>query len=97
MRISRIPDDILWQMRMLFPIKQGECFSNCGVATIFALGDYDYAKKVKDHQILIRYALGFIRPPGYDTVPHAWLVCTQNNKVTFTRDATLQVNSKLWN
>lgn len=97
MRIARIPEDILWQLKVLFPIKQGECFSNSGVATICALGDYDYSQKVKNHQLLIRYALGFLSPPGYDTVPHAWLVCTKDNKVTFPWDATLQVNSPLWN
>ncbi len=48
---------------------------------INARNSNEYSQKTKDHQLLIRYALGFLSPPGYDTVPHAWLVCTKDNKV----------------
>ncbi|WP_454008249.1 hypothetical protein [Alcaligenes phenolicus] len=97
MLIARIPDDILWSLQDLFPIEQGQCFSNSGIATICALGDYDYSQKTKDHQLLIRYALGFLSPPGHETIPHGWLICTKDNNVSFPWDATLQVNSQLWN
>jgi hypothetical protein len=97
MLVARIPEDILWSLNILCRIKQGECFSNSGVATICNLGDYEYSKKIKSHQFLIRYALGFLSPPGHYTVPHAWLICTKDNKTTFYWDPTLQVHSSLWN
>jgi hypothetical protein len=96
MLVKNISEDILWHLQILFPIKQGECFSNSGVATICAPGCYEYSRKIKYCRLLVRYALGFLRPPGHEPVPHAWLVCTEENKATFFWDATLQVNSPLW-
>jgi len=97
MLATRIPEDIFWYLKRLFTIAQGECFKNSGLATICAPGNYDYSQKIQENKFLIRYALGFLTPPGYETVPHAWLVSTKADQATSYWDATLQVNSPLWN
>lgn len=97
MRVTRIPEDILWELKNTFPILQGECYANSGVSTLLCLGNSDYSLRVKNNTLLIRYALGFLTPPGHETVPHAWLVITEADQVTYYWDATLQVNSPLWN
>lgn len=97
MLVERIPVDILWSLSVLFPIEKGKCFSNSGIATVLSRGSYEYSKKIENNHLLIRYVLGFLIPPDQDAVPHAWLACTKSNKVTFIWDATLQVNSPLWN
>lgn len=97
MLISRISEDILCSLNDLFPIEKGECYSNSGVAAVCASEDNEYSRKIKIHKLFIRYALGFLSPPGYETIPHSWLIITKDNNFTFLSDVTLQLHSPLWN
>lgn len=65
--------------------RSGKCFENCVIAV---LGLQASPK--------LQYVLGFVIPPGYSSLAHAWLRQeTHDGYVYF--DPTLQASSPLWN
>lgn len=65
------------------PLK-GKCFENCLIAVLGL-----------NTESQLHYVLGFVTPPGYDSVPHAWLHLETENGPVYI-DPTLQDSSPLW-
>lgn len=93
---SLIPSSILWAMQKTIPIDKGECYTNCGLATLLTSGGTEYSEQLRAEGVSIEYALGILTPPGHEPVLHAWLKATSEEGMTFW-DPTLQTHSRLWN
>lgn len=94
--ICTIPDHILFVLKQQFLIEKGECFTNCGLATILTKTKNKYSTALASLDYEINYTLGTLTPPGHETVGHAWLKATHDQS-TKIWDPTLQINSRLWN
>lgn len=62
----------------------GRCFENCVIAVL------GLSKTAR-----LQYVLGFVTPPGYEAVPHAWLLEDGDLGPAYL-DPTLQDASALW-
>lgn len=82
--IRSTPADQMWFLKGGGMPLQGRCFEIC---TIAVLG---WREKIQAH-----YVLGFVTPPGCDTVPHAWIE-VQDPEGFYYLDPTLQDGSLLW-
>lgn len=96
MIVCKMPDPIQWALQNRFRVASGECFTNCGLATILTLTESGYSDVLASSGYTINYILGTLTPPGYETVGHAWLKATRGS-MSEIWDPTLQVNSQLWN
>lgn len=97
MKITKMPTPILWALKHSTGVKKGDCFTNCGHATILpSIIDCDYSDRIKNSGLTIEYIIGILSPPGHESTPHAWLKAKRHDK-NYYWDPTLQENSSLWN
>ncbi|HCM1039271.1 MULTISPECIES: hypothetical protein [Vibrio harveyi group] len=96
MKITKMPYPFLWALKSSVGVNQGECFTNCGFATILPSVDCNYSDMVKERGLKIEYVIGILSPPGHEPTPHAWLKVTDQDKIYYW-DPTLQEHSGLWN
>lgn len=82
--IRCVPDDMLQSLEKANATRPGKCFDNCVIAV---LGLRPSRK--------LQYVLGFVIPPGYSPVQHAWLGQETQNGFVYL-DPTLQSSSQLW-
>lgn len=83
-KINLIPDDMLQILTDASATRPGKCFENCVIAVL----GLRISRK-------LLYVLGFVTPPGYSPVPHAWLGQETSSGLVYL-DPTLQCSSKLW-
>lgn len=84
LKIQYLPVDLMKCLAEANATQRGKCFENCMIAV---LGLADFRK--------LEYVLGFMIPPGYDPVVHAWLAQERQSTVIYL-DPTLQASSPLW-
>ncbi|EGQ7645714.1 hypothetical protein PY199_003578 [Vibrio cholerae] len=96
MKITKMPSPILWALKYAVGVKQGDCFTNCGYATILPSIDCDYSDMVNERGLIIEYVIGILSPPEHEPTPHAWLKVKHQDEIYYW-DPTLQENSDLWN
>lgn len=82
--IQYLPVDLMQFLTEANATQRAKCFENCMIAV---LGLADFRK--------LEYVLGFITPPGYDPVVHAWLAHETQSAIIYF-DPTLQASSPLW-
>jgi hypothetical protein len=82
--LQYLPVDLMQYLAEANATQRGKCFENCMIAV---LGLADFRK--------LEYVLGFVSPPGYDPVVHAWLALEMQSAVIYF-DPTLQASSPLW-
>lgn len=83
-KIRYIPDDLMSSLNEASATQSGKCFENCVIAV---LGMSTTRK--------LRYILGFVTPPGYSQIPHAWIGQETEHGLVYL-DPTLQPSSLLW-
>lgn len=82
--IKRTSSEMMSDLKRAHAPLSGRCFENCVIAV---LGLSRTAR--------LQYVLGFLTPPGYKAVPHAWLIEHSDQGPTYL-DPTLQDASLLW-
>lgn len=82
--IKRASPEIMSDLKLAQSPLSGRCFENCVIAVL------GLSKTARLH-----YVLGFVTPPGYKTVPHAWLLEVSDQGPAYL-DPTLQDASFLW-
>jgi len=82
--ISHTPEDILWDLKRANASLKGKCFENCVIAVVGLPAT-----------LRLEYILGFVTPPGYKAIAHAWL-CQETPEGTIYLDPTLQDTFPLW-
>lgn len=83
-QIQLIPDSLMSTLMEAGATRSGKCFENCVIAVLGLRA----SRKLK-------YVLGFVTPPGYSSLSHAWLRQeTHGGYVYF--DPTHQASSPLW-
>jgi hypothetical protein len=82
--VQHAPDDLMQTLVEADAVQAGRCFGNCMIAV---LGLSDTRN--------LRYALGFLTPPGYERVRHAWLLQELPAGPIYL-DPTLQASSPHW-
>lgn len=82
--ISYAPAEFIWDLQCANAPLAGKCYENCVIA-VFR----------QPLAMQLQYILGFVTPPGHDTVAHAWLQHDTPNGAIYL-DPTLQDASPLW-
>lgn len=82
--IDIAPDTMICDLKKANADLNGRCFENCTIAVLAFQGKW-----------ILEYVVGYLTPPGYASVPHAWLSLHQADGVVFI-DPTLQGSSSLW-
>ncbi|WP_308351943.1 hypothetical protein [Serratia marcescens] len=78
-------------MHLAKPLPQ-KCYENCGVITLLASGDNNFAMYCKEKGWQVSYCLGLLTDCYGKTHPHAWIKINQDCYC----DPTLQNNSQTW-
>lgn len=81
--ICYAPTDLLESLSDANATQPGMCFENCLIAVL--------GLRTRN----LQYALGFLTPPGYERVRHAWLLAETTSGPVYL-DPTLQVSSPHW-
>lgn len=82
--IKRTSSEMMSDLKRAHTPLSGRCFENCVIAV---LGLSRTAR--------LQYVLGFLTPPGYKAVPHAWLIEHSDQGPAYL-DPTLQDALLLW-
>jgi hypothetical protein len=82
--VKRTPLEIMADLKRAHSVLSGRCFENCVIAVL------GLSRKAR-----LQYILGFVTPPGYKAVPHAWLLDDSDQGPAYL-DPTLQDGSQLW-
>lgn len=96
MTITHIPAHLFWLFQDRDILKQGECYANAGAAVIFSSFENEISEWLVTNSWKISYTIGVLSPPGFDSVPHAWLKAEQGTGRSYWWDPTLQKNSRIW-
>jgi hypothetical protein len=82
--IHNAPADLMQSLREADAVQAGRCFENCLIAVLGLSSTRN-----------LRYTLGFLTPPGYEQVRHAWLL-QETLEGPIYLDPTLEVSSPHW-
>lgn len=90
MIITHTPIHLFWLFQDRDIVKQGECYANAGTAVIFSSFENEISEWLVTNNWRISYTIGVLSPPGFDSVPHAWLKAEQDTGRAYWWDSTLQ-------
>lgn len=106
MKITRIPSELSWMLRVHDLDTRGECYFNSGSLVILSAFENKFSTWLSNNSWQITYILGILTPPphdeklgiSYDTSPepHAWIEAKDNDGNIYWWDPTLQQNSRVW-
>lgn len=82
--VHQAPDDLMQSLIEADAVQAGRCFGNCMIAVLGLSATRN-----------LRYVLGFLTPPGYERVRHAWLLQEISSGPIYL-DPTLQASSPHW-
>ncbi|WP_155744976.1 hypothetical protein [Burkholderia vietnamiensis] len=78
------PHELVRKLKLANPVLSSRCYENCVIAVV------GFAEIWR-----LEYVLGFVKPPGYGTYAHAWLLEQRDDGPVYF-DPTLQDSSLLW-